>query len=315
MRKIYFYLLALFIVIGCDSTEESSSKTQSGKNPTQTYIINGDIVYEAEITDGSKPKKPIFIYDLPKNTDNETIKNQTLKTSNETTVLNFNYGIGESTQSGCQVKKYKNDTEAYYTDQGVYGYNPFPQNNGYLVRGYGTPHHNLYYNSLILQASNNSKAYYYQPTCSAISIEYKFEPNVTYEISLETFFNDNRKLTETKNSEGFPSVNVYLNDSPILSSIDKSCEKDIFRIVSSVNYLKSYTLEDNIIKNRTLKFKFSPTEEKKALIISLLPKLSDSRATAGPVSNYTMVLPSVTIKELPFDSSINEQPYVPNRRQ
>lgn len=235
-------------------------------------------------------------------------KKLTNKASDGTVILDFSYGIAGNTNSGCTVDIYSNSTGTYNTNRGVYGYNPYPlhpDTNQYLIRGYGKPYHNYYYNSLILQASNNSAAYNYRPTCSAISIEYEFKPNVTYEISLETIFNDNRKLTETKHSEGFPTVNVYLNGSPILSSIDKACEKDIFLTATPRNYVRSYTLEDNIIKVRTLQFKFSPTEEKKALIIFLLPKLSDSRSTAVPINNYTMLLPTVTIKELPFDPSIN----------
>lgn len=301
MRKIYAYLFLTAAFLSCDNKEESPSK-----NNKQLYIINGDIEYYADITDGSKPKKPIFIYDIPeKKIDN---KKTTRKLSDGTVVLDFSYGISGNTNSGCTVDVYSSSTGTYNTNRGVYGYYPYslhPDKNQYLIRGYGKPHHNYYYNSLILQTSNNSFTYNHRPSCSAISIEYEFKPNITYEISLLTHFVDNRKLTESKHSEGFPSVNVYLSDSPILSSIDKACEKNIFRTAILTNYARSYTLEDNIIKDRTLQFKFSPTEEKKALIISLFPNVSDTRGTAVPISNYTMLLPTVTIKELPFDPSIN----------
>ncbi|WP_406843019.1 hypothetical protein [Flavobacterium soyae] len=316
MRKFYYYLLLTFIITGCDNKEELSSKSQSGKNPTQTYIINGDILYEAEITDGSKPKKPIFIYDIPeKRIDN---KKTTNKLSDGTMVFDFSYGIANKTNSGCTVDIYSNSSGTYYTNYGVYGYNPYPYNpvtNQYLIRGYGKPYHNYYYNSLILQTSNkNNKGLTPRNNIiindnlaksSAMSIEYKFKPNITYEISLKTFFNDNRKLVENKQSEGFPTVNVHLSDSPLLSTIEKTCENDIIRIASLVNYTKSYTLEDNIIKDRIITYKFSPTEEKNALIISLVPKLGEDRSIEVPKSNYTMVLSTVTIKELPFDPSIN----------
>ncbi|MBO9585620.1 MAG: hypothetical protein J7574_15750 [Flavobacterium sp.] len=330
MKKICFYLLAPFIITGCDSKEELSSKSQSTKNPTQTYIINGDIVYEAEITDGSKPKKPIFIYDIPKSTDNGTIKKQTLKASNETTVLNFNYGIGESTQSGCQVKRYKyGTTEAYYTDQGVYGFNPYPHptsdGNSCLVRGFGLPHQNLYYGSLVLIASNrggqiedNRKQII---NCnisrgSNISIEFPFKENKTYEVSITTYFNDNIPITESKHSNGFPTLYAQLRDSGIIVDNAESCETD--KILQSrepnSNYIKSYTLDNNIKENKNLKFNFLTTEAKKALLISLIPSMGINGINAKiPKNSYTMLLKNITITEKPFDNSLVTSP-PPGRR-
>ena len=316
MRKIYFYLLAPFIITGCDSIEESSSKNQAGKNPTQTYIINGDIVYQAEITDGSKPKEPIFIYDIPEKRIDH--KKTTNKSSDGTFVFDFSYGISSNTNSGCDMDIYSSSSGTYYKNYGVYGYNPFPYNEvtkEYLIRGYGKPYHNYYYNSLILRTSNKNNQYLHPrygyilndniATTSAISIEYQFKPNVTYEISLLTRFVDNRKLTEDKKSEGFPSVIVELRDSPILSTIEEACENNLRNWSSLLNYKRSYTLEDSIIKDRIIIFKFSPTEQKNALIITLIPKLTEDRAIEAPYSNYTMLLPTINIKELPFDSSLN----------
>lgn len=315
MRKIYFYLLAPFIVIGCDSTEELSSRSQSEKKPTQTYIINGDIVYEVEITDGSKPKEPIFIYDIPEKRID--YKKTTNKSSDGIFVFDFSYGISNK-NSGCSIDIYSSSSGTYYKNYGVYGYNPFPYNpltNEYLIRGYGKPYHNYYYNSLVFKTSNKNNQYLHPrynyivndniATTSAMSIEYQFKPNITYEISLVTYFNDNRKLTEDKQSEGLPSVIVELRDSPILSTIDEACENNLRNWSSLVNYKRSYTLEDNVIKYRTITFKFSPTAQKNALVISLIPKSTESRAIEAPKSDYTMLLPTITIKELPFDPSIN----------
>ncbi|MDR6761613.1 hypothetical protein J2Y38_001822 [Flavobacterium sp. 2755] len=143
MRKFYYYLLFTFIITGCDNKEELPSKSQSSKKPTQTYIINGDIEYISEITDGSKPKKPIFIYDIPNNLNkNQTLRNKTAQ-NQEKTVITFDYGIAGSTKSGCFINRYNNGN-SYDTDNGVYGYNPARQENGYLVRGAGLPHHNTY---------------------------------------------------------------------------------------------------------------------------------------------------------------------------
>lgn len=312
MRKIYAYLFLTAAFLSCDNKEELSSKSQTNNNK-QLYIINDDIEYYADITDGSKPKKPIFIYDIPVH-QTEISKDITAKTSEQSTILDFNYGMYNYTNSGCTIKRYNGDKE-YYTDAGVYGANPYPQNNGYLIRGYGKPHHNIQYNSLILKTSNENFQYVNPryntilnrnlATTSEMSIEYQFKPNITYEISLLTHFVDNRKLTEKKNSEGFPSLIVELRDSPILSTIEQACENDLQNWLYLANYHRSYTLENSIIKDRIITFKFSPTEQKNALIISLIPKLTEDRSKEAPKSSYTMLLPTITIKELPFDPSLN----------
>lgn len=322
MRKIYFYLLATFIITGCDSMEESSSKSQSTKNPTQTYIINGDIVYEAEITDGSKPKKPIFIYDIPEKKNNSN--KLTYKTTGESVLLNFNYGIVDYTKSGCTIKRY-NDGNSYYTDSGVYG--PIPYNyDGYLIRGFGTPYHNYYYNSLVLHASNKGmkstdrtgKIWHdNNNNGSAISIEYPFKENVTYEISIETVFYDNRYIAEKVHSNGYPTLYAQLKDDGIIVSPDiNSCGdngiNNIYGYYMSgydsylTNYTRSYTLDSRAIIQRTLVFKFSPTEKKNALVFSLHPSTS-TPGYGAPIStnNYTMALPIVNITEKTFDPSLN----------
>lgn len=317
MKKNYHYLLLFFVVIAsCDNKEDLSGKNQSANYPQQLYIINGDIEYYADITDGSKPKKPIFIYDIPEKIKENTIQKTTSKTSEQTTVLDFNYGIYDHTNSGCTIKRYNGDKE-YYTDAGVYGYNPYPQVNGYLVRGYGTPNQNLYYGALVLHTTNKgiqtvdsrSKTVINDnlSTIAAISIEFPFKANVTYEISLKTFFIDNRKMVENIQSSGYPTLNATLENSGILFGGNTSCENNYRPSGTLRNYIKSYTLEDNIIKDRVVTYKFSPTEAKSALIFTLLPERGQRGVDAKiPTSRYTMVLRSVTITEKPFDPSQNE---------
>jgi hypothetical protein len=311
--KNLLFLLSLFLILSCDKNDELPAKSQALNNPMQLYIINGDIEYYSEITDGSKPKKPIFIYDIPDKT--EKTNNLTSKTSAQSVVFNFNGGIGGSTKSGCSITRYTQSGKTYETDAGVYGFNPYPLANGYLVRGYGKPNHNYYYGALILSASNkelkrkDTRGRTYNDNLSkvsSISIEYPFKANVTYQITLKTQFNDNRKRVDNVQSSGFPSLHAQLNDSGIISSDDKACQNDLFRLVTEHNYIKSYILENNIITGRDVVFKFSPTQAKNAITFTLHP----ARGERGfeekiPTNNYTMVLRYVTIIEKPFDPSLN----------
>jgi hypothetical protein len=316
MRKKYLYLLMPLVFISCDIKEDEISKSQSITNPTQTYIINGDIEYISEITDGSKPTKAKLVYDIPKNKfKTETTGNITSKVAGQS-IINFNYGIGDPTNSGCTVKKYNNG-DSYVTDSGVYGYNPARQNDGYLIRGYGVPHHNLYYGSLVLFASNKGRKVTVEgrdpkvyndnlSTISAISIEYPFKSNVTYEISVRVFFKDNRMLIDKVQSTGFPTLNASLENSGILFGGGPSCQNDLRHSATELNYIKYYTLEDNIIKERTITYKFSPTQVKKALKFNLLPARGARGTNAKiPTNNYTMAVRTVTITEKPFDPSLN----------
>jgi hypothetical protein len=326
MRKISFYLFLIFLVASCDNKEEVSSKSQSLKNPTQTYIINGDIEYTSEITDGSKPKKPILVYDIP-NYKDDANNNAISKSFEQSTTINFNYGIAGPTKSGCKFSKYNQSSGTHTdTDAGVYGYNPAPQENGYLVRGFSQPHHNYYYNALVLMVENRGYQFVdsrsgkiYNDNLSrgaAISIEYPFKANVTYEISLLTYFNDNQQLIYKINSNGFPTLHVQLKDNGILMDGEGACDTNrVYRIIeSNPNYLKSYALENNIKMERTLIFKFSPTESKNALVLALHPVTGERGVdTKIPTNSYTMVLRHVTITEKQFDSSIIV-PVPPGRR-
>lgn len=317
MRKNYYYLLFIFIIASCDSKEDLPSTNQSTNYPQQLYIINGDIKCYANITDGSKPKAPIFIYDIPEKTKEDITYKTTSKTSEQSTFINFDYGIADSTKSGCTFDKYNQSSGTYTTtDAGVYGHNPAPQDNGYLVRGYGVPYHNQYYNALILQTTNkaikrtdtrtNVTINDNLPTIAAISIEFPFKANVTYEISLKTLFIDNNLLIGTVASNGYPTLHAALQDSGILFGGITTCEKTSRQSGIAENYIKSYTLENNIKKERIITYKFSPTEAKNALAFILRPHTGGRGVDVKiPTNNYTMRLRTVTITEKPFDPSLN----------
>jgi hypothetical protein len=312
MRKFSFYLMLTFVITSCDNKEDLTSKSQALNNPMQLYIINGDIEYYSEITDGSKPKKPILVYDISKK--KEDVNNLTSKSEENSVTINFNYGITDYPNSGCTTEKYNGSSGKNYT-VGVYGPNPVNRS-GFLVRGYGKPHHNFDYNSLILQASNKGTKREEQRTgriinynlssISAISIEYPFKPNITYEISVKTFFKDSRKWINNVQSSGFPTLHAALQDSGNLFGGITTCEDSYRQIGVTENYLKTYTLEDNILKDRTVIYKFSPTEVKNALSFTLTPHTGGRGVDVPiPTNSYTMQLRSVTITEKPFDPSLN----------
>lgn len=322
MRKISFYLFLAFLIISCDNKEEVSSKSQSLNKPTQTYIINGDIKYTSEITDGSKPKKPILVYDIP-NYPDETNNNTASKSSEESTFLNFHYGLYDPTKSGCTVTRYLDSGKSFETDQGVYGPNPYPQTNGYLVRGFGVPHQNPYYGALVLIASNKGRKVNTrrgiveenQKRGAAISIEYPFKKNISYEITIRTKFHDNRYIIDKKYSDGFPTVYVQLKDDGIITlpnlrdqNLDP-CEREDLNEIGQYgidNYKKSYTPDNGVEVIKDISFKFSPIIEKKALLVSLHPKMgNEGYGLPIPTNSYTMIVLSITITEKPFDPSLN----------
>lgn len=327
MRKISFYLILTFIITSCDSKEDSTLKSMALNNPMQLYIINGDIEYYSEITDGSKPKPPIFVYDIPNKTENAT--NATAKTSGQSTSIDFGYGIGNSTKSGCTVKVYNNGN-SYYTDAGVFGPNPYsypyPETKSYAVRGYGQPHLNNYYGALILfvsnkgQKENRSRGIWHDntPNGSAISIEYPFKANVSYDITIKATFYDNRYSIDKVHSSGYPTLYVQLKNDGIITGenlrneTSDPCDRNGTIVVNNrytyndPNFTRSYTLDSPAIIQRTLVFKFSPTEEKNALLLSLHPTVGIAGyETPIPTNNYTVTLPLITITEKEFDPSIN----------
>lgn len=311
MRKFSFYLMLVFIIASCDSKEELTSKSQLLNNPMQLYIINGDIEYYSEITDGSKPKPPIFVYDIPEKT--EEVNNLTSKTEANSVTINFNYGITDYPNSGCTDERYDKYTGKNYT-VGVYGPNPVNRD-GFLVRGYGKPYHNFAYNTLFLQASN--KGYTTLTTrglllndnlskTSAISIEYPFKANVSYDIEVKTYFRDNRYLIDNVHSSGFPSLYAHLRDTGIIAEGEAGCKDNLIPIVTEQNYIKPYTLDSPALITRNIIFKFSPLQAKNALIFALNPTQGGRGTDVKiPTNSYTMALYSVKITEKPFDPSLN----------
>lgn len=328
MKKNYFIIL-LIIFASCDKNDNSLPKSQSTSNPKQVYIINGDIEYEAEVSDISDYSPlPKFIYDNLNDIIKETAKEKTTnKTAENSVTLTFDYGIAGSTKSGCTMSVLDpHSLQRYTTDNGVYGPFPYAQEQGHLVRGFGLPHHNLSYNSLIFFARNKSKETANErgeikttndKEGAAISIEYPFKANVTYEITLKAVFRDNKYLVEKKRSTGYPTVYVELKDDGIIKpssaryqNQDPCKQKDLNEVGTYPydNYSRSHTLEDTPRDyfGKDLTFKFSPTEQKNALLISFHPAIGAERIGIPiPENNYTIILPRIIITEKPFDPTIN----------
>lgn len=304
--------------MSCDNKEDLTPKIQALNNPMQLYIINGDIEYYSEITDGSKPKAPIFVYDIPHKTNE--VKNSTSKTQENSVIINFNYGITDYPNSGCTDERYDGHTGKNYT-VGVYGPNRVNRS-GFLVRGYGKPYHNFQYNTLFLHASN--KGYTTSTSrgilindnlskTSAISIEYPFKANVSYDIEVETYFRDNRYLIDKVHSSGFPSLYAHLKNTGIIVEGEAGCEDKLVPLATEQNYIKSYTLDSPALITRSIIFKFSPLQAKNAVIFTLNPTRGGRGTDVKiPTNDYTLALYSVKISEKPFDPVNNEVP--PGRR-
>lgn len=311
MKFFFTYLLILLISTSCDNNDGFKSESQSTTSTNQTYIINGEIKYVSEIPDGFKNNSKIkYIADkFPKlNRKNSSkILGQT--------IINFNYGITDYPNSGCTDERYDHNSASFYT-VGVYGPNPVNRD-GFLVRGYGRPYHNFYYNTLVLNASNKGRTVLIRgqnyndnlSKGSAISIEYNFKANVSYDIEVETYFRDNRYLLDKVYSSGFPTLHAQLKDSGIIIEGDAACNNDLVRLATEFNYIKSYTLDSQSAIIRTVTFKFSPLQAKNAVVFALQPAQGARAIDAKiPINNFTMGLYSVKINEKTFDPSYNEIP-------
>jgi len=242
--------------------------------------------------------------------------------------VDIEFKLGYDFKSGCTDQDLDYN-DKWYTNTSVYGPNPAI----YAVRGYGKPKHITAFFTLALFASNKAvartnprtgAAYTAQePRGSAISIEYPFKANVTYEIAVKTLFRDNISVFQSpKRSNGFPTLYAELRTTPEMSGTyqDPCLGLGVVGIQGSYPnphmYTKSQTLANNIQEYKTFVFKFSPLEERKALKITLNPKEADSRGAVNlqvPESSYTMLLPLISITEKPFDPSINDISVPPTR--
>lgn len=241
---------------------------------------------------------------------------QNSKLMNPPVEINFNWGI-DSFNSGCttELLDYQFKLYTYY---GVYGSIP-RYYNGYNVRGYGKPFHAMYYNSLILNAKNkvlvtyNPRRGIYQyrndSSGSAISIEYPFQANKTYEIIVENYFHDRREVYDNVTSDGYPTLYVEMRESGIITGRENACgENSLCNFSTQSNayiYRKKVSLDSPANMVRNFVYKFSPIESKNAILISLHPNINYSGVGAIPINMFNMALHKVIITELPFDPSIN----------
>lgn len=235
--------------------------------------------------------------------------------------LHFDYGV-VSLNSGCTKEKLGYDGN-FFTYTGVYGPIPQPQEEGYMIRGYNKPYHNEYYNSLALHSSNEGRQTISprtgqlindnDPRVTAISIEYPFLANTTYEISVQNYFVDVRKNADNVYSDGYPTLTAYLKETPEIPGPNPCGDSGLtghWATVDGYIYKREQTLDSHALITRTFIYKFSPIENKNALVLILSPSMA-SEVGAGvsiPTNNYVMLLPLITIAEKPFDPSINVAP-------
>lgn len=218
--------------------------------------------------------------------------------------------------------------DGFYVTTRAFGPNPIEQY-GYQIRGYGRPNKSSAWKGIRLQNSNRPKTIsssrgqttiINDPTSSAISIEFPFEGNATYQIILTSWFEDS--IYETKHnefhldddrydinkSEGFPTVGIELSNSPEIKGVDPCAERPFVQPSGFLN--RNYHKEQKIILTKPLSdlkeltYNFSITEPKNAMIIYFMPERSENRISDYiPKNVFTMFLYKIKVIKKPFDPS------------
>lgn len=210
-----------------------------------------------------------------------------------------------------------------FTSTAAYGPNPLTFN-GYVIRGYGLPRRDTDWKGILFEAENlvkiiNQRGQSREANDSksnAISIEFPFSPNLTYEITLEAFiedyiattkldiYNSNDNIFDIDQSEAYPTIAIELSDSPQIRG-NNPCAKRA--VVSNAFVNRKYYKEQKaqiivppLSQKKTFTFKFSTTEAKNAFIIYFLPELSGTNILK---SSFSMYLTNIKIIEKPFEQS------------
>lgn len=146
------------------------------------------------------------------------------------------------------------------------------------------------------------------PISAAISIEYPFQPNTTYEITINALVNDvitqlEDRYDDIKQSEAFSTIAVELKESPEIPGVDPCAKRPVVgNGLASGNHYKRQKTEKPPTPYYALKtfvFNFSIIEEKKALIIYVLPELGEHPYI--PRSIFNIDIRNIKIVQKPFD--------------
>lgn len=243
------------------------------------------------------------------------------KTTNEIVVMNLdiNRGLFQSQDGGCSS-----------ASQRAFGPNPTNFYN-YTIRGYGQPRTDLSYKGIQLRTGNRptnvvtfGQNYLIDNVYeSAISIEFPFLANVTYEINLQTIVEDfiykeqhdrydqNDDYHGLQQSQAFPTVAVELKDTPQISG-NNPCggRPAIGNMFIQRNYFKKQKAEITVppsYEQKTFTYNFSTTENKNALIIYFLPERSGMQPNYVPESSFNLNITNIKITQKPYNPAF----YVP----
>lgn len=226
---------------------------------------------------------------------------------------------------GCTFEAFNNSEQYFYDSTSSFGPNP-QYFDGYMIRGYGNPRTSINYTGLRLHAenkgmnvvANGQQIWTNSPVSNAISIEYNFKANVTYEVSVTSWIYDtifrskNNQINidddfyDIPQSETNPSVGIQLKSTPEISGVDACANRPMVatEFLVNSNYYKSAEValsnRAGQITNYTLNF--STLENKSSLQIYLLPKILLGRPPSQVLkSNFYMFIRNIKVVEKPYD--------------
>ncbi|MCQ4138804.1 hypothetical protein [Chryseobacterium sp. EO14] len=242
--------------------------------------------------------------------------------------LSFTDGV-KNDNGGCTFKYIASDAidSNILESTACFGPNAIYQNN-YLIRGYGKPRRPMYgenFWGVLLKATNKGREIINRgvtelindDTSKAISIEYPFEKNFTYQVILTTEIKD--FIYATKNdpnrvdygqydvdeSEAFPTVIVELKSTPDIIGPDPCSDKPSVPTVftSEPNYYKKQKAEitNRIKEKKDFIYNFSILESKNGLLIYFIPEKAERGASHVPQSDFQMDLKHVKVIKKSYD--------------
>ncbi len=254
------------------------------------------------------------------------IDNSSLVSKALTTVMDLHIPSGaQASNGGCST-----------STGNSYGPNPLYYND-YILRGYGKPQRDISWAGIKFQAGNRPKvktssngqtSIDEDPFTNALSIEFPFQANITYEIILETNIQDfiykeqhdtydqNDDYHGLEQSQAFPTVAVELADSPEIRGGNPCAGRPVVsRFISDRNYYKTQKAIISIppsYEEKSFTFNYSTLTPRNALIIYFLPELADpNNLQFIPESSFNMLLKNIKIIEKPFDPSYISTPNPP----
>lgn len=219
---------------------------------------------------------------------------------------------------GCSFQV-THDGVNFYDSTSAFGPNPLNHGN-YIIRGYGKPRKSIDWDGLRFEAWNRPKIIVSRgqtmtvndPLSNAISIEFPFQSNLTYEITIDTNINDqiyeakhnqyswDDKFYNVNQSQSFATVALELTDSPQIRGNDPCAARPV---VNNSFVSRYYKKQQAVIattpsyEQKIFTYNFSLITNQNALILYFLPELNQNI----PESHYFMNIQNIKIVQKPFD--------------